>query len=80
MKEFKMLTEFFGAETVSELKDSIKDIILDRVKQDLEDYDMYLICPDDLVEFIEECKREAFGRIKEEMVSKFETHLRNSIK
>jgi len=77
---FSIISDFLGKETTDELKNGIKELILDRIKQDLDDSDLYLVCPDDLTDFVEGCRTEALDNVRKEFVNHFEEQLRNSIK
>lgn len=47
LKEISPITELLGEERVEKLKDGICEAILDRVKNDLEHWDEYLVYPPD---------------------------------
>lgn len=69
MDNLKTIIEVLGEDNTERLRNSIVDIILDNIERDFNDYQCYLLDPDDITEFIEECKKEAFNRIKEEVVN-----------
>lgn len=79
-KGFDVITNFLGKKTTEELQDAIKELILDRIRQDLDEYYEYLIDPDDIMEFVQKCKDEAFNRVKEGFVDTLEKQLWDGIK
>ena len=66
MDNLKADIKVLGEKNAERLKSSIVDIIIENISNDFESYDSYLLDPDDVAEFIEECKKEAFNRICEE--------------
>lgn len=69
MDNLKAVIKVLGEENVERLKSSIVDIIIENISNDFESYDLCLLDPDDVAEFIEECKKEAFEKIKEDIVN-----------
>ncbi len=69
MNNLKAVIEVLGEDNAERLKKSIVDIILGQIQSDLEDYSLYILDPEDVQEFVDECKQEAFNRIKEDVVS-----------
>lgn len=69
MNNLKAVIEVLGEDNAERLKKSIVDIILGQIQSDFENYSLYILDPEDLQEFIDECKQEAFNRIKEGVVS-----------
>lgn len=68
-----------GEDNAERLKSSIVYIILDSIERDFNDYTCYLLDPDDISEFVEECKKEAFNRIKEDVVNDMMKKIRECI-
>lgn len=79
MSNLKAVIEVLGKENVKRLKSSIVDIILDNIQRDFNGYDCYLLDPDDVSIFIEECKKEAFERIKEDVINDMMKKIKESI-
>lgn len=79
MNNLKAIIEVLGEDNAERLKNSIVDIILDNIERDFNDYQCYLLDPDDITEFIEKCKKEAFGRIKEDIVNDMINKIKESI-
>ena len=73
-KNYCAVIELLGETNVKLLQDGIREIILDRVKEDLEQSYEYLLIPDDfqdmIAEIIEECKQEIKPMIKERLFEK----------
>ena len=69
MDNLKTVIKVLGEENVERLKSSIVDIIIENISNDFESYTLCLLDPDDVAEFIEECKKEAFNRVKEDVIN-----------
>lgn len=69
MNNLKAVIEVLGEDNAERLKKSIVDIILGQIQSDFENYSLYILDPKDIQKFIDECKQEAFNRIKEDVVS-----------
>lgn len=69
MDNLKAIIKVLGEENAERLKSSIVDIIIENISNDFESYYLCLLDPDDVAEFIEECKNEAFNRIKEDVIN-----------
>lgn len=57
MDNLKAVIEVLGEDNAERLKSSIVDIILENIERDFNDYTCYLLDPDDVAEFVEECKK-----------------------
>lgn len=79
MSNLKAVIEVLGEENTERLKSSIVDIILDNIRNDFENYTCYILNPDDISEFVEECKKEAFGRIKEDVINNMMEKIKENI-
>lgn len=73
------LIELLGEDNVKKIEDGITEIILDRIRADLEYYDTYILEPDDITEFAERCKEKAFANIKAELIEKMEGNMRKTL-
>lgn len=73
MKSITELSKLLGEENAEQLKKNITELIIDRVKDDLESSNEYLFCPSDCQEFVnevfEECKAEIKVIIKEKILA-----------
>lgn len=79
MNTFKILVEFLGENNVEKLREGIVDIILSNIDRDFENYDHYMIDPDEISEFVYECKDEAFKRVKEELIADMEKEMKEKL-
>ncbi len=73
------LIELLGGDNVKKIEDGITEIILDRIRADLEYYDTYILEPDDITEFTERCKEKAFANTEAELITKMECDMRKSL-
>lgn len=79
MNSLKAIAKVLDEDNVERLKSSITDIILENIRSDFKAYDSYLLDPDDVSDFVEECKKEAFERIKEDVVKDMMKKIKESI-
>ena len=74
------LLAIFTSEDKDEIKREVKQLILDRVKRDLEDYDRFIVCGDDIRDMFEgvldECKEE----IKADMMVKIRESMEEKLR
>ena len=59
------LSKFLGAENEEILKKGIVEIILNRVKDDLDDSATYICVPDEIEGMVDECVEECRNEVKE---------------
>lgn len=72
VEEISPLTEFLGAERVSDLKDKVCTLILEQVESDLRERDRYvLIYSDDIRDIVEEALGEVKNKIKKQFKEEF---------
>lgn len=68
MEKFESITKILGLDNLEEIKAGMKDIILKKFEEDLNDYDLLLFVPDAIEEIIvdvcEEVKEEVKDKIK----------------
>lgn len=79
--KIQALIKLLGEENVSRLKKEITDIIVESVRDDINDYNRvdYLLCPDDIIGFVNECKEEAFAKIKDDVVNQMVEKIKKSL-
>ena len=81
MDKITGLIELLGEENNKKIKDKVTQFIIDAIEDDIRDYDRqnYILNPDEIVDFVNRCKEEAFKRIKEyvanQMVEKIKLSL-----
>lgn len=73
------LIELLGKDNAQKLEDGITDIILERIRDDFEDSETYILSPDDVIEFAERCKQKAFAKIEDEVIKEMETKIRKAL-
>lgn len=73
------LIELLGEDNTNLLKVGIVKLILNQIEIDLENSGEWVLNPDDVVEFAENCKEKAFKNIETELVQKLETHMRKTL-
>ena len=65
------LTELLGAKRVDDLKDKICELIINRIDSDLEDYQDYIFCPEEITEIAKEALDEVGDKIKKKFKKKY---------
>ena len=80
MEKVTGLIKLLGEENEKRLKDTITDIIIDAVRDDVDSYtrQSYIIDPDEFIEFVEKCKEEAFATVREELVNSMTIAIKNA--
>lgn len=71
MDKITGLMELLGEENNKKIKDKVTQFIIDAVEDDIRDYDRdsYILNPEEIIDFVNECKEEAFKKIKEDVVN-----------
>ena len=75
------LIELFGEENNKKIKDMVSQFIIDAVEDDIRDYnkDRYILDPEEIIGFVNECKEEAFTRVKEDVVNQMVDKIKLSL-
>ena len=81
MDKITGLIELLGEENNKKIKDKVTQFIIDAIEDDINDYSRqsYILCPDEIVDFVNECKDEAFKRIKEDVVNQMVEKIKLSL-
>lgn len=81
MDRIEGLMELLGEENNKRIKEKVTDFIIDAVKDDLDVYERenYLLNPDEIIDFVNRCRDEAFERIKEEVVNQMVKKIKMSL-
>lgn len=81
MDKITGLMELLGEDNNKKIKDKVTQFIIDAVEDDIRDYDRdsYLLNPEEIIDFVNECKEEAFKRIKEDVVSQMVDKIKLSL-
>ena len=75
------LMELLGEENNKKIKDKVTQFIIDAVEDDICDYDRdsYILNPEEIIDFVNDCKEEAFKRVKEDVVNKMVDKIKLSL-
>lgn len=81
MDKITGLMELLGEENNKKIKDKVTQFIIDAIEDDICDYDRqnYILNPDEIVDFVNECKEEAFKRVKEDVVNQMVDKIKLSL-
>ena len=71
MDKITGLIDLLGEENNNKIKDKVTQFIIDAIEDDIHDYDRenYILNPDEIIDFVNECKEEAFKRVKEDVIN-----------
>ena len=71
MDKITGLMGLLGEENNKKIKDKVTQFIIDAIEDDIHDYnrDSYILNPEEIIDFVNECKEEAFKRVKEDVVN-----------
>ena len=81
MDKITGLIEILGEENNKKIKDKVTQFIIDAVEDDIRDYDRnnYILNPEEIIDFVNECKKEAFKRVKEDVVNQMVDKIKLSL-
>ena len=81
MDKITGLIELLGEENNKKIKDKVAQFIIDAIEDDIDDYnkDSYILNPEEIIDFVNECKEEAFKRIKEDVVNQMMDKIKLSL-
>ena len=81
MDKITGLIELLGEENNKKIKDKVTQFIIDAVVDDIHEYnrDSYILNPDEIIDFVNECKEEVFKRVKEDVVNKMADKIKLSL-
>ena len=81
MDKITGLIELLGEDNNKKIKDKVAQFIIDAIEDDIRDYDRenYILNPDEIIDFVNECKEEAFKRIKEDVVNQMVDKIKLSL-
>ena len=81
MDKITGLIELLGEENNKKIKDNVAQFIIDAIEDDIRDYDRenYILNPDEIIDFVNECKEEAFKRVKEDVVNQMANKIKLSL-
>ena len=81
MDKITGLMELLGEENNNKIKDKVTQFIIDAMEDDIHDYnrDSYILNPEEIIDFVDECKEEAFKRVKEDVVNQMVEKIKLSL-
>ena len=81
MDKITGLIELLGEDNNKKIKDKVTQFIIDAIEDDIYDYDRenYILDPDEIIDFVNECKKEAFKRVKEDVVNQMVDKIKLSL-
>ena len=81
MDKITGLIELLGEDNNKKIKDNVAQFIIDAIEDDIRDYDRenYILNPDEIIDFVNECKEEAFKRVKEDVVNQMVDKIKLSL-
>ena len=81
MDKITGLIELLGEENNKKIKDKVTQFIIDAIEDDIDDYnkDSYILNPEEIIDFVNECKEEAFKRVKEDVVNQMVNKIKLSL-
>ena len=81
MDKITGLMELLGEENNKKIKDKVTQFIIDAMEDDIHDYnrDSYILNPEEIIDFVNECKEEAFKRIKEDVINQIVDKIKLSL-
>lgn len=81
MDKITGLIGLLGEDNNKKIKDKVTQFIIDAVEDDIKDYDRrsYILNPEEIIDFVNECKDEAFKRVKEDVVNQMVDKIKLSL-
>lgn len=81
MNKITGLMELLGEDNNKKIKNKVTQFIIDAIEDDIHDYnrESYILNPDEIIDFVSECKEEAFKRIKEDVVNQMVNKIKLSL-
>ena len=81
MDKITGLIELLGEDNNKKIKDKVAQFIINAIEDDIRDYDRenYILNPDEIIDFVNECKEEAFKRVKEDVVNQMVDKIKLSL-
>lgn len=81
MDKITGLMGILGEENNKKIKDKVTQFIIDAIEDDTKDYNRqnYILNPEEIIDFVNECKEEAFKRVKEDVVNQMVDKIKLSL-
>ena len=81
MDKITGLIELLGEDNNKKIKDKVTQFIIHAIEDDIHVYnrDSYILNPEEIIDFVNECKEEAFKRVKEDVVNQMVDKIKLSL-
>lgn len=81
MDKINGLIGLLGEDNQSRIKEKVTDFIIEAIEDDIREYDRenYILNPEEIIDFIQECKSEAFERVRDEVVNNMVDKIKRSL-
>lgn len=81
MDKINGLIGLLGEDNQSRIKEKVTDFIIEAIEDDIREYDRenYILNPEEIIDFIQECKSEAFERVRDEVVNNMVDKIKQSL-
>ena len=81
MDKITGLIELLGEDNNKKIKDNVAQFIIDAIEDDIREYDRenYILNPEEIIDFVDECKEEVFKRMKEDVVNQMVDKIKLSL-
>lgn len=81
MDKITGLMELLGEDNNKKIKDKVTQFIIDAMEDDIKYYEResYILNPEEIIDFVNECKEEAFKRIKDDVVNQMMEKIKLSL-
>lgn len=81
MDKINGLIGLLGEDNQSRIKEKVTDFIIEAIEGDIREYDRenYILNPEEIIDFIQECKSEAFERVRDEVVNNMVDKIKRSL-
>lgn len=81
MNKITGLMDLLGEENNKKIKDKVTQFIINAMEDDIHEYNRnnYILNPEEIIDFVNECKEEAFKRVKEDVVNQMVDKIKLSL-
>ena len=81
MDKINGLIGLLGEDNQNKIKEKVTDFIIEAIEDDIKEYDResYILNPEEIIDFIQDCEKEAFKKVKDEVVNNMADKIRLSL-
>jgi hypothetical protein len=81
MDKINGLIGLLGEDNQNKIKEKVTDFIIEAIEDDIKEYDRenYILNPEEIIDFIQDCKEEAFKKVKDDVVNNMADKIRLSL-